>query len=99
MAEKIVAIKLLCYYRKFAQLYPKQIRAQKQQCAIDIVASLIHKVRKYWAEKELVAILFMDIKEAFDHMSKIRLVERMMAMGIDRDLIKWIRSFLTDRKI
>ena len=38
----------------------------------------------------------MDVKGAFDHVSKTKLVERMMELG---DLIRWTLSFLTDRKI
>lgn len=41
----------------------------------------------------------MNVKEVFNHISKNRLVERMMDMEIDRDLIKWTRLFLTDQKI
>ena len=41
----------------------------------------------------------MDVKGAFDHVSKTRLVERMMELGIDGDVIRWTKSFLTDRKV
>lgn len=48
------------------------------------------------AEKNLVVILFMDVKEAFYHISKTKLVEKMIEIGINNDLIKWINSFLID---
>ena len=41
----------------------------------------------------------MDVKGAFDHVSKNRLIERMIDTGVDGDLIKWTKSFLTDRKV
>lgn len=37
----------------------------------------------------LMAALFIDIKEAFDHIIKMRLVEKMMKLGINGDLI-WL---------
>ena len=37
---------------------------------IDAVATLIHTVQEKWEEKKLAAALFMDLKGAFDHVSK-----------------------------
>ena len=41
----------------------------------------------------------MDVKGAFDHVSRTRLIERMMELGVDGDLIRWTQSFLTDRTV
>ena len=39
----------------------------------------------------------MDVKRAFDHVSRAQLAQRMADLGIDDDLIGWTQSFLTDR--
>ena len=39
----------------------------------------------------------MDVKGAFDHVSRAQLTQRMSDLGIDDDLIGWTQSFLTDR--
>ena len=39
----------------------------------------------------------MDVKGAFDHVSRTELAQRMSELGIDDDLIWWTQSFLTDR--
>lgn len=49
--------------------------------------------------KKLAAALFMDVKETFDHVSKIQLLTRMTKLGIDGNLMRWTNSFLTNRKI
>ena len=41
----------------------------------------------------------MDVKGAFDHVSKGQLLTRMIELGIDGDLVTWTDSFLTNRKI
>ena len=41
----------------------------------------------------------MDVKGAFDHISKAQLLARMIELGIDGDLITWIDCFLTDQKV
>ena len=43
--------------------------------------------------------MFIDVKEAFDHVSRSQLLKRMIDLGIDGDLVAWTKSFLTDRKI
>ena len=73
--------------------------AWKERCAIDAVALLVQRVEKIWAEKKLAAALFMDVKGAFDHVARNQLISRMVELDIDGDLIRWTRSFLTDRKI
>lgn len=88
VVEKVVTGLLSEYCETFLNLHQGQIGARKQQCAIDAVASLVHKVQEFWVEKKLAAALFMDVKGAFDHVSKTRLVERMIEIGIDGALIK-----------
>ena len=99
IVEKVIVAQLLHYREKFAKLHPGQLRTQKQRCAINAVAALVHKMQKCWEKKKLAAALFLDVKRAFNHISKNRLIERMIDMGVDRDLIKWTRSLLTDQKV
>ena len=47
----------------------------------------------------MAAALFRDIKGAYDYVLKTKLVERMLELGIDGDLIRWTRSFLTDQRV
>lgn len=39
----------------------------------------------------------MDVKGAFNHVSRARLAQRMADLGIDDDLIGWMQSFLTNK--
>ncbi len=41
----------------------------------------------------------MDVKGAFDHISKGQLLTRMIELGVNGDLVFWTDSFLTDRKV
>ena len=56
-------------------------------------------IQESWEEKKLAAALFMDVKGAFDHVSKAQLITRMIELGIDGDLVAWTSSFLIHRKI
>ena len=41
----------------------------------------------------------MNMKGAFDHVSRRQLLTRMIELGIDGDLVTWTGSFLTNRKV
>lgn len=73
--------------------------AQKEWLAINAVGMLVRTVQEKWEEKKLAAMLFMDVKGAFDHVSKEQLLTQMIELGTDGDLVTWTGSSLTDRKV
>ncbi len=99
VVEKVVAQELSQYCEKYSKLHPGQMGGRKERSAIDAVATLIHTVQEKWEEKKLAAALFMDVKGAFDHVSKGKLLTQMIEFRVDGDLVTWTGSFLTDRKI
>ena len=48
---------------------------------------------------EKAAVLFINVKSAFDHGSKKKLAERMTDLELDGDLVGWTQSFLINKKI
>ena len=61
--------------------------AWKERCTIDAVALLVQRVEEIWAEEKLAEALFMDVKGAFDHITKNQLISQMAELDIDGDLI------------
>ena len=61
--------------------------ARKNRSAVDAVALLIHEVQGRWKKGEKTAALFIDVKDAFDHVSKKKLAERITNLGFDENLI------------
>ena len=70
IVEKVVAQVLSHYYEKYSKLHSGQMGDQRERSAIDAVATLVYVVHESSKEKSLVTALFMDIKGAFDHVSK-----------------------------
>lgn len=58
---------------------------RQERSAIDAVTTLIHIVQENWQEKKLVGALFINVKGAFDHVSKEELFTQMIKLGIARD--------------
>ena len=99
VVEKVVANQLSDYCETFSKLHPGQMGTRKERSAIDTVAALVHVVQEKWSEKLLAGALFMDVKGAFDHVSKAQLLRHIINLGIDGDLVGWTRSFLTNQKV
>ena len=48
---------------------------------------LIHKIQGRYKKGEKTVTLFIDIKDAFDHVSKKELAEKITELDIDEDLV------------
>jgi len=59
----------------------------------------MNRTERAWAGKKVAGALFMDVKSAFNNVSKVFLGQRMEALGIEPDLIRWTMSFMTDRQV
>lgn len=46
-----------------------------------------------------MAANFINLKKAFDYVSKPRPVEKIIKLAIDRDIIWWLKFFLTDQRV
>ena len=97
VVEKVVAKQLSDFCEVNEKLHKGQMGARKYRSAIDAAALLIQKVQEAWESRKIAGALFMDVKGAFDHVSRAQLAQRMSDLGIDDDLIGWTQSFLTDR--
>ena len=75
------------------------MRTWKKWSANYIIAMLVHAVQENWLEKKLAVTLFIDVKQAFDHISKSQLLECMIDFGIDENLVVWMKFFLSHRNI
>jgi hypothetical protein len=65
--------------------------------AINAALLLQNKVETNKSYKLKTTTLFLDIKGAFDHVSKNRLLQIMISLLLPTSLILWVLSFLDDR--
>jgi len=107
--EKIYSNRLSYLANKTDLLNNTQIGGRKQRSAIDAALLLYHHIqdnsrnrkkrKSKRSEKTVISTVFLDIKGAFDHVNKNRLLQIMIEMRLPTYLIRWIDSFLSDRKI
>jgi hypothetical protein len=80
-------------------LHEGQYGCCKRRSCIDAVAVLMNRTEQAWHEKRIAGALFMDVKSAFNNVSKAHLGKRMEALELEPDLIRWTDSFMTSRQV
>ena len=87
--EKIVANELSRISEKKSLLYFGQMGIRKNRSVINIITLLIHEVQSRWKKGKKAAVLFIEVKNAFDHVSRKKLTERIINLGLDEHLVGW----------
>lgn len=96
--EKVIARRLSEIAIRTKLMSPIHFGAIARGSAVDAAATLTHDVERAWQDSEVLTTLAFDIKEAFDTITENRLTARLWEQNISLPNIKWVASFLTDRK-
>lgn len=87
IVEKFVVEQFALYFKIYSKLDLAQISICNKRSANNAVSVLVDIIQESWKKKKLAKALFIDVKEAFNNVSKIWLFKRMIEQGIDRDLV------------
>jgi len=59
----------------------------------------MNHTQQSWEAKKVAGALFMDVKLAFNNVSKMHLGKRMEALELEPDVIRWTGSFMSSRQV
>ena len=99
VAEKIIATRLSHLAEMTDLLFPEQIGGRRARSAIDAALALIHDIQSARNRGLKLSCLLMDIKGAFDHVSRNQLLGFCQRLGLPKSVYDWILSFISDRYI
>jgi len=80
-------------------LHDGQYGCRKPRSCVDAVAVPTSRTQQTWSEKKVAGALFMDVKSAFNNVSKVHLGRRTEELEIEPDLIRWTGRFMSDRQV
>lgn len=99
ISERIIA-KRLGYLAKVSNLLDSsQIGGRLKKSAIDAALLLTNEVEVNRQKGLKTSTLFLDVKCAFDHVSRNRLLQILQKQKLPTSLILWVSSFLSKRRI
>jgi len=99
VVEKVAANAIAEQCERRQLLHDGQFGCRKRRSAIDAVGRLMKRVEEAWGRGNTTAVLLMDVKGAFPHAAKGNLIKRMEEMGFEADLVRWVESFMEERKV
>ncbi|KAI7710683.1 hypothetical protein KC353_g9519, partial [Hortaea werneckii] len=98
VVEKVAATWIASYCEKNEVFHQGQFGCRHGRSTSDAVARLVSFVEDAWERKQIVLTLLLDVKGAFDRVNKQRLLERLTEVGIAGNIVRWVNSFLSDRR-
>src|SRR5436190_8746229 len=98
-AEKIIAFRLAYLANTTNIVNFDQMSSRKQISAIDAVMSLIHDIQLAKNKNKITSVLFMNVKEAYDHVSCNQLLKICKNLDLPRSLCSWIECFMNNRYV
>ena len=99
IVEKVVAELLTEEGERRGQPSDGQYGSRKRRSAIYAAAVMVDRAHAAWREGSIAGALLMDIKAASLSVGRGRLIHTKRGKGMDRDLIHWTASFLSDRTV
>ena len=86
--EKIIATRLSHFAEHSNLLHNEQMRDRKNRFAIDASLCLLHDIQMTKNSKNVFSCLFLDVKDAFNHVSTDRLIAILHKLKMSNQLIR-----------
>ena len=96
--KKIIAFYIIEFLDLHNVLYDKQFGFRQRHSTSHAVITLVEKITHALNSGKVVGGVFIDFKKAYDTVSHDILLRKLEAYGIKDNVIKLIKSYLSDRK-
>ena len=72
---------------------------RKFRSAVNAVINLTHDIQHAFNKKKVTSCLLLDVKGAFNYVSKNQLLQNLHNLNLPKILIQWVTEFMTGRQI
>lgn len=97
IVEKLIKKRIINYLQKIKILSNRQYAFQENIGTKEAVTELITEVEDELEKKQYITILFLDLKKAFDTISKTILAKKLEKLGLRGKQLELITSYLNNR--
>lgn len=99
IAETVVKNQLLNACEKNKLFGEAQSAYRRKRCTTDNLIQLTQKISEAFQWSECVGAVFLDVEKAFDAVWRLGLINKLYNLEIDSNIIKWVNSYLSQRKL
>ncbi|KAL1581647.1 hypothetical protein WHR41_09703, partial [Cladosporium halotolerans] len=98
VVERVVATAIASFCETNEIFHCGQFGSRRARGTADAVSQLVARVEAAWERKQMSLALLLDVKGAYDRVDKHQLLRRMVEVGIAGNIIRWVKSFMSDRR-
>ena len=97
ICEKIVFIRPYNFLLEIHFFNPFQSGFRPRDSTVNQLVFIVHKIYEALEQGKEARMVFLDISKAFDKVWHKGLLRKLESLGVRDPLLKWIRSYLSDR--
>ena len=97
LIEKMVFCRLYTYFESTKRIPTFQCGFRRHNSCLDILIHLEHYIQMSLKTKQVMLVVFLDIKQAFDSCNHINLLYGLLQNGIKGRALKWLADFFSGR--
>lgn len=98
LIERLVQRRLNWYIEDRCKLQQSQCGFRSGFSTIDILLRLEQQIRRAQQTSEICLAVYVDLTSAFDTVHHHKLLAKLASMGICGNMLRWLRSYLDNRK-
>ena len=96
--ERLISKRMISFFERFELFTKKQFGFLKKHCTEHAILDLKEYVINNLENKEITAVLFLDLQKAFDTVDHDILLQKLHHYGVRGNIHKLISSYLSGRK-
>ena len=98
--DAIIARRISYLVEKHLILPNMHIGGRKRRSTEHALHTVVEKIYKAWntGQGQVLSLLLLDVSGAFDNVSHKRLLHNLRKRRVDERIVRWIASFLSDRR-
>ena len=96
--ERIIYKRFICFFEKFGIICSQQFGFLKNCSTSDAILEFTEKIYQSLNNRKYFISVFLDFSKAFDTVNHQILLRKLSASGIRGSTLRWVESYLLDRK-
>lgn len=96
--EKVVYLQIKEYVSENRLMCEYQSGFRENHSCESAIQCSINDWKEAYEEGKATAVIFLDLKRAFETINRAKLIEKLQCLGFEGNVLKWLRNYLSSRR-